>query len=400
MNFPLYIAKRYLVSKSGNNAINIITLLATLLVIVVTSVFFILLSGFSGLKNFSLAFYQAADPDIKITATEGKTFLFTEALGEQLQDEAIVAFSRVLEERAFFNYNNKEHIAYIKGVDRHYTQVVRMDTTVIVGNWLHTQDLYGVVVGNAIANKLSMGIDFIEPLTVYVPKQGNTFNPDISSMVNSVRTQSIGIFAIIDDIDSKYVYAYLPVVQELLQYPLNRVSAVSIKLKEGTNPALFATELQERLGHKFKVKTRAQLNAVFYKMLNSENLLLYFISTLLLIMALFNIIGTLIMMIIDKKSNLKTLLSLGSTIKDLRQVFVYQGFLLTLFGLLVGLFIGVVLVYLQSHYHFVKINANLAYPVLFQFKNVVIVALTIIVLGYLSAYIASSRINDRLLDEN
>jgi lipoprotein-releasing system permease protein len=400
LNFPLYIAKRYLVSKSGNNAINIITLLATLLVIVVTSVFFILLSGFSGLKNFSLAFYQAADPDIKITATEGKTFLFTEALGEQLQDEAIVAFSRVLEERAFFNYNNKEHIAYIKGVDRHYTQVVRMDTTVIVGNWLHTQDLYGVVVGNAIANKLSMGIDFIEPLTVYVPKQGNTFNPDISSMVNSVRTQSIGIFAIIDDIDSKYVYAYLPVVQELLQYPLNRVSAVSIKLKEGTNPALFATELQERLGHKFKVKTRAQLNAVFYKMLNSENLLLYFISTLLLIMALFNIIGTLIMMIIDKKSNLKTLLSLGSTIKDLRQVFVYQGFLLTLFGLLVGLFIGVVLVYLQSHYHFVKINANLAYPVLFQFKNVVIVALTIIVLGYLSAYIASSRINDRLLDEN
>jgi len=397
MNFPLYIAKRYLVSKSGNNAINIITFLATSLVIVVTSVFFILLSGFSGLKDFSLGFYRAADPDIKITTAKGKTFVFTDTLAMALQDKDIISYSKVLEERTFFNYKNKEHIAFIKGVDTQYTTVVSIDTTLIAGNWLDPNNPYGVVVGNGIASKLSMGIDFLTPLTVYVPKPGHKHNLDTDSMISSIKTQSIGIFAIIDDIDSKYVFAYLPIVQKLLHYPLNRISAIAIKLNQEVTAATFAKDLQKKLGESYKVETRAQLNAVFYKMLNSENLLLYFISTLLLIMALFNIIGTIILMIIDKKNNLKTLLSLGSTVKDLRKVFIYQGFLLTLFGLVVGLAIGSFLVYLQAKYHFVKIFENLPYPVSFQLKNIVIVALTIIVLGYISARIASSRVNRRLL---
>ncbi len=345
-----------------------------------------------------MAFYKAADPDIKITAAVGKTFLFTDSLANSLQNDNIVSYSKVLEERAFFNYKNKEHIAFIKGVDKHYTSVVSMDTTIIAGKWLSTSNPYGVVVGNGIASKLSMGIDFLSPLTIYMPKPGNKYNPDVSSMITSVQTQNTGIFAIIDDIDSKYVFAYLPVVQELLQYPLNRISAVSIKTTTDVDITTFAEILQKELGTTYKVKTRAQLNAVFYKMLNSENLLLYSISTLLLIMALFNIIGTIIMMIIDKKGNLQTLLSLGSTVKDLRKIFVYQGFLLTLTGLVAGLIIGVLLVYLQATYHLVMINAVLPYPVLFQIKNVFLVAITIVVLGYISAHIASSRINKRLLE--
>ena len=366
--------------------------------VVVTAVFFVLLSGFSGLKSFSLSFYKAADPDIKITASIGKTFIFSDSLSNSLQNKNIVAYSKVLEERAFFNYKNKEHIAFIKGVDKYYTNVVSMDTTIIAGKWLRTSNPYGVVVGNGIATKLSMGIDFLSPLTIYIPKPGNKYNPDIAGMVNSMQTQNTGIFALIDDIDNKYVFAYLPVVQELLGYPLNRISAVSIKLSEGVDPASFATTLQQQLGTTYKVKTRAQLNAVFYKMLNSENLLLYSISTLLLIMALFNIIGTIIKMIIDKKGNLQTLLSLGNTAKDLRKIFVYQGFLLTFTGLVIGLAIGILLVYLQATYHLVMINAALPYPVLFQVKNVFLVAVTIVVLGYISAHIASSRINNRLLE--
>ena len=398
MNFPFYIAKRYLVSKSGNNAINIITILATALVVVVTTVFFILLSGFSGLKEFSLSFYKASDPDIKITTTKGKTFLFDDKLQKLLEDKSIVSYAKVLEERAFFNYENKEHIAFIKGIDENYTKVVRMDTTVIAGRWLDSEFPYGVVVGNGIANKLSMGVDFINSMRVYVPKPGHKYSMNKDNMVSSINTNSIGVFALVDDIDNKYVFAYLPIVQKLLNYPLNSVSALSLQLKEGINPNDFSTELQNRFGVDFKVQTRAQQNAVFYKMLNSENLLLYFISTLLLIMALFNIIGTIIMMIIDKKGNLKTLLSLGSNVKDLRRIFVYQGFLLTLVGLFTGLIIGGIVVYLQATYHLVKIHAQLAYPVAFEFKNIIIVTLTIVVLGYLSALLASSRINDKLLD--
>jgi lipoprotein-releasing system permease protein len=400
LNFPFYIAKRYLVSTSSNNAINIITIIATLGAIVATAALFVVLSGFSGLKDFSLAFLNAADPDIKITATIGKTFIFTDSLANTLnQDKSIVAYAKILEERAFFNYRGKEHIAFIKGVDKNYLNVVRIDTAVIAGKWLNPDFPYGVVVGNGIANKLSLGIDYLEPLSIYVPKPGNSYNlENPTSLVNSIETRSTGIFAIIDDLDSKYVYTYLPVGQELLHYPLDKISGISIRLMENINASQLAKELQNKIGNTYKVQTRAQLNAVFYKMLNTENLVLYFIFTLVLIIALFNIIGALIMMILDKKGNLKTLLNLGTGIKDLKKIFIYQGFLLTLFGLVVGLILGIILVFLQDWFHLFMITNILAYPVAFTLKNILLVIVTMVVLGYLAALIASSRINESMLE--
>lgn len=399
MNFPLYIAKRYLVSKSGNNAINIITFIATLGAIVATSALFVVLSGFSGLKEFSISFFNAADPDIKITATAGKTFIFTDSLKNSLnQEKSIKAYSKELQERVFFSYRNKEHIAFIKGVDQNFLQVSRMDTTLISGKWLSADFPYGVVVGNGISNKLSLGIDYLDPLTVYVPKPGDTFDATtLSSLVNSIQTNNIGVFSIIDDIDSKFVYAYLPIAQELLAFPIDRISGISLKLTEGVDAEKFADKLQRRLGSNYKVATRAQLNAVFYKMLNTENLVLYFIFTLVLIIALFNIIGAIIMMILDKKSNLKTLLSIGTNIKSIRRIFIYQGFLLSVFGLVVGLLLGVGLVFLQDKFSLFMINDFLAYPVSFKLQNVLVVVITMLVLGYIAARIASSRINEKML---
>ena len=400
MNFPFYIAKRYLISKSSNNAINIITIISTLGVIVATMALFVVLSGFSGLKDFSKGFYKASDPDVRITAVKGKTFLFTDSIEKILKaDQDIEAFSKTLQERAFFNYQGKEHIAYLYGVDSHFTDVVKMDTTVIGGEWLSPVNPYGVVAGNSISNKLSLGIDYQNPLRIYVPKPGNTYdltNPQ--SMVNSINTLNTGVFAIIDEIDSKYVFAHLPIAQELLNYPLNQIGAVDIKVKTNTNIDTFTKRLQEKLGNRFKVQTREQLNAVFYKMLNTENLVLYFIFTLVLIIALFNIIGTIIMMILDKKSNLKTLYNMGVTTSDLQKIFVYQGFMLSMLGLVMGMFIGLVLVLLQSKYSLVMINPNLAYPVKLTLENVLIVLLTMSILSYLSAKIAGSRINTKLME--
>ena len=398
MNFPFYIAKRYLVSTSSNNAINIITIIAALGTIVATAALFVVLSGFAGLKDFSLSFFNAADPDIKITAFKGKTFLFTDSIAAVLKnDNAIVSFTKVLEERAFFNYRNKEHIAYVKGVDLDYLNVIRLDTTLIAGKWLSPDFPYGVIAGNGISNKLSMGVDYLEPLTIYVPKPGENYGTSASDLVHSIETRNIGIFAIIDDLDSKYVYAYLPVVQELLQYPLNQISGIAIKLKEGVDAPFFAKELKQTLGNTYTIKTRAQLNAVFYKMLNTENLVLYFIFTLVLIIALFNIIGALIMMILDKRSNLKTLLNMGASINDLKRIFVMQGFLLSIFGLVAGLSLGMLLVYLQDTYHLFMINYQLPYPVAFKLQNVFLVIVTMVVLGYIAARIASSRIDEKML---
>jgi lipoprotein-releasing system permease protein len=400
VNFPLYIAKRYLISKSSNNAINIITLFAALGVVFATLVLFVVLSGFSGLKDFSIGFYQASDPDIKITASKGKTFHITDSLIQKLKaDSDIDAFSKTLEERAFFNYQNKEHIAYIYGVDEKFAQVVRIDTTVIGGEWLNPNIPYGVVTGNSISNKLSLGIDYINPMYIYVPKPGNSYditNPE--SLVNSINTQNIGVFAIIDEIDSKYVFAHLPIVQELLGYPLDQISGITIRLKPETNPEDFVKKWQTELGSNFKVQTRKQLNAVFYRMLNTENVVLYFVFTLILVIALFNIIGTIIMMILDKKTNLKTLYSLGVTIPELQKIFVFQGFMLSMFGLVLGLILGIIMVILQDHLHLLMINPNLPYPVRLTLQNVVIVILTMSFLSFLASMIAGKRINQKMLD--
>ncbi len=399
MNISLYIAKRYLISKSTNNAINIITLIAALGIIVATAVLFVVLSGFSGLKEFSLSFYKIADPDIKITANYGKTFFYSDTLSSTLkQQKGIQSFSKVLEERAFFKYRNKEHIAYVKGVDAHYLQVVHLDSTLISGKWLTPDFPLGVVLGNGVANKLSLGVDYLSPLTIYVPKPGITYSTNPSNLINSIDTRSIGVFSVIDEVDDKYVFANLPIVQELLHYSKHQISAISIALNPDIDAAEFAKDLQHDLGKMYKVQTRAQQNAVFYKMLNTENLVLYFIFTLVLIIALFNIIGALIMMILDKKSNLKTLFNLGVQMEALKKIFVFQGFLLILFGLVTGLIVGVILIIIQDSYHPFMINELLPYPVLFRTQNLVIVIVTMVVLGYFAAKIASSRITRKLLE--
>ncbi|MCA0930821.1 ABC transporter permease [Lutimonas saemankumensis] len=398
MNFPLYIAKRYLRSKSSNNAINIITLIATLGVIVSAIALFIVLSVFSGLKDFSLSFIRTADPDLKITTAEGKSFYFDQDLEKKLMGDKIKAYTRVIEERVFLSYGEKSHIASIKGVDSNYLNVNRLDTAVYFGNWVNYDAKYTVVVGSAISSSLSIGTyDFLDYLKIYVPKPGKGYITNPKTAFNQVAAQTIGIYRLTDDIDKKFVYSNLVLAQDLLNYEENQVSAVEIKVAEGFDSREVQHELKQSLGSDYKIRTRQQLNSVFYKMLNTENLVSYLVFTLILVIALFNVIGAIVMMIIDKRENLKTLFHLGATVREIRRVFVLQGFLLTLFGLSVGLFLAIPFVLLQKKYGFIMITQSLAYPVEFRLTNVLVVVLTIVVLGYLASKIASARISRKLV---
>lgn len=400
MNFPFYIAKRYLFSKSSNNTINIITLIAALGVIIGTLALFIVLSGFSGLRTFSIGFLNTSDPDLKISSIKGKSFDFNSKIETILkQENGIASYSKVIEERAFFDFHNKTHIAYIKGVDSNYINVNKIDTTVYIGTWLDKDIPLGVVVGNGISNALSVGVfEFIEPLKIYVPKPGKGYITDPKNAFSQINTQPIGIFALTDEIDKKFTFLPLELSQVLLNYTPNQISAIELKITQNYNRNLLVSDLKTKLGSNFKIETREQLNAVFYKMLNTENLASYLIFTLILIIALFNVIGAIIMMILDKRDNLKTLFSLGATIKEIKRVFILQGFLLTVFGLLIGLSLGVILVLLQKKYHLFMITQNLAYPVAFTFLNVFTVIITILVLGFLASKIASSRISKKLVE--
>jgi len=400
LNFPLYIAKRYLFSKSSNNTINIITLIATIGVIIGTLALFIVLSGFSGLRTFSVNFLSASDPDIKITAIKGKSFDFNTNIQTLLNNQnGIASYSKVIEERAFFEFNKKTHIAYIKGVDTNYINVNSVDTTVYVGTWLDKKIPFGVVIGNGISNTLSVGVfDFLEPLKIYVPKPGKGYITNPKNAFNKINTQPIGIFALTDDIDKKFTFISLELAQELLSYSPNKISAIELRVNNSSEREKIIAELKSDIGDQFKIETREQLNAVFYKMLNTENLVLYLIFTLILIIALFNVIGAIIMMILDKRDNLKTLYSIGATIKEIKRVFILQGFMLSVFGLFIGLSIGVILVLLQKKYQLFMITQHLAYPVELTFLNIITVIITMLFLGFLASKIASSRISKKLVE--
>lgn len=400
MKFPLYIAKRYLFSKSSNNTINIITFIATIGVVVGTLALFIVLSGFSGLREFSIGFLNTSDPDIKITATKGKSFLFSNNIQSVISNEkGIASYSKVIEERAFFDFKNKTHIAYIKGVDSNYINVNRMDTTVYVGTWLDKKIPNGAVVGNGISNILSVGVfDFLEPLKIYVPKPGEGYITNPNNAFSKINTQSIGIFSLTDEIDRKFTFISLQLAQQLLNYSEEQISAIEIRVINNNERDAIISNLKSTLGEDFNIQTREKLNAVFYKMLNTENLASYLVFTLILIIALFNVIGAIIMMILDKKDNLKTLYNLGATIKEIKRIFILQGFLLSVVGLLIGLSLGIVLVLLQKKYHLFMITQHLAYPVEFTLFNVLTVIVTILVLGFLASKIASGRISKKLVE--
>ncbi|WP_368389516.1 ABC transporter permease [Tenacibaculum sp. 1_MG-2023] len=400
MKFPHYIAKRYLFAKSGNNAINIITIIATFGVIVGSLALFIILSGFSGLRTFSYSLLDASDPDLKITSIKGKTFLFTDDEQQVLLNNSnITTFSKVVEERVFLQYNNKQHIAYIKGVDDKYNEVVAIDSVLNVGTWLDSEFQNTAVIGNGISYKLSLGIlNFGEPLTISVPKPGKGFiNP--ATAFRSVKTQIIGVYGGSEEFQNKYVFTEINTAQELLRYDKNQLTGIEIRLNNALLSKDVQEELQLKLGNSLKVETREQLNELYYKVINSENFISYLIFTLIVIIALFNVIGAVIMMIIDKRKNLKTLANLGATVKEIKQIFVTQGFLLTLFGMAIGLFIGVVLVLLQKEFGFFMITQNLPYPVDFKWFNLFVVIATISVLGFIAAKIASSRISANFIEK-
>ncbi|WP_173838022.1 FtsX-like permease family protein [Flavobacterium sp. 14A] len=399
MNFPLYIAKRYIRSNSKNSAINIINRIASMGIIVGAMALFVVLSVFSGLKVFSLSFTNDIDPDIKISSTLGKSFFISpEQEAEIKKIDGVASYSKIIEERVLFVFNDKQVVTYLKGVDTQFDKVNDIKKTLYNGQWLE-KDTYQVVVGYGIAQKFSMGLlDFNNQLEVMVPKPGKGTIENAEQAFNKSVVYPVGIYAISEDLDSKYVFADLGLAQELLEYKPNQISGIEIKEKTGADENAIIAKLNAIFKNKITVKNRAQLNESLYKMLNTENIAVYLIFTLVIVVALFNLIGALIMMILDKKGNLKTLFNLGTEIKDLRKIFLLQGTLLSVFGGLIGLFLGIIIVLLQQHYELIMITPTLAYPVIFSIENVLIVLGTIITLGFIASLIASSRVSKKLLE--
>lgn len=400
MKFSLYIAKRYLFSKTSTNAINIITFIAVFGVVVGSLALFVILSGFSGLRTFSDSMLSDSDPDIKITATVGKTFVYSDQIHQKLLDQKeIKETSKIIEERVYLKYGDKSQVAFIKGVDKNYNKIIPIDSLLTVGSWIDPQFNNTAVIGYGISYNLSLGVlNFGKPLQIMVPKPGKGF-VNVNNAFRSISTQIIGAYVGSEDFQNKYVFTELALAQELLNFNENQITGIELKLKEEVNSSDFQQILQQKLGKNFKVKTRAQLNALYYKVINTENFISYLIFTLIIAIALFNVIGSIIMMIIDKRQNLKTLYNLGASLNEIKKIFVLQGFLLTIVGMIVGVAIGVLLVLIQQRYELFMITESLAYPVEFRWMNLLVVIFTISILGFIASKVASSRISKSFIEK-
>ena len=392
MRFPLYIAKRYLFTKSSNNAINIITIIAAIGVFAGAFSLFIVLSGFAGLRDFSLSFSNEFDPDLKLFPASGKVIQIDSSEAKKISEiQGISSFSKVIEERVFLDYRSKNHSAFIKGVDENYQRVNAIDSSIIQGTWLTSSEPQ-VVIGSGISQLLNIGVfNFNSLMKVLVPRpgKGQILNP--ADAFNSRQVIVAGIYSINEELDDKYVFSNISFARKLLELGPNEYSAIEFRLTPGADPDAVSKQLKDLFNGQVNIKTRAQLNDVLYKMLNTENLAVYLIFTLVLIIALFNVIGSIIMVILDKRDNIRTLFSLGANPRQIKNIFFLQGMLMCIIGGLIGLASAILLIYLQMKYEMVMITPSLPYPVAMKWENILIVILTIGILGLLSSYIAAGR---------
>ena len=396
MNFPFYIARRYLRSKSSQNAVNIINFITFLVIVIGSASLFIVLSGFAGLKTFSLSYTNIFDPDLKASPVTGKVFHITPGQETKLSAiDGVASFSKELEEQVSFTHKGKNHFAHIKGVDTSYTKTTAIDSALIFGSWYYSQQ-QGVA-GIGLTNKLGLTINqHRNPLVVIAPKPGKG-SISQSKPYNELPLVISGVYAVEETLDHKYVFTDLNVVQALLEKDSTQVSGINFKLQPDADTPALRNEIAAVFDNAIVLKNREEQNSTLYRMLNTENLATYLIFTLVLIIALFNVVGAIIMMILDKQLNSKTLYSLGSTIKDLRRIYFVQGVIVTSAGGLIGVLFASLLIWSQLVFGWLKITPSLAYPVEYQWINIVIVLATIVVLGIIASKIASSRITKKLI---
>ena len=394
MSVVLKIAWRYFFSKSGQTVINRINSIALLVIIVATSALMIVLSAFSGLKDFGLSFSNIFDPDFRIIPKLGKTISLESSKIHRLEKvDGIKAFSPILEEKVFLSFKEKNQVAHLKGVGLDYLNVIPADSLVSVGEWL-VPESNAIVAGYGIGADMNLGVyDYGSFLNISIPRK----NLNSSLRQNPFYTQqavTIGLYQISEDIDKKYIFSTLDFARDLLQYPQNVFSSIEIKASPEANSKDLKKKIQKIMGDSVQIKDRTQINTALYKMLNTEHLAIYLIFTLVLIVALFNVVGALVMMILDKKPQMNILKAMGITQHQLGQTFFLLGMMIVLFGGIIGLVLSSVLILIQQWDPFINIpGTSLAYPVKWEFENILIVMGTLLLLGSLASAWASRGAN-------
>ncbi len=405
MNLAFHIAKRYLFSKKKQNVINIISIISVVGVAIGTMALVIVLSAFNGLNGLIEDLYGSFDPDLKILPKTGKTFV-PDSTFEQIRNlENVVFYSEVLEENALLKYGNRERVAIVKGVDENFTLMTGIDTMMVDGSFVLDSGKYQfTVLGYGVASDLGVGLTFIDPIKFFVPKRNakTSHNP-----LNTFKTEHLhpsGYFAIQQDFDSQYVLVPLEFARSLFSYK-KEVSAIELAILDQDKIKNAKEQIKAILGDDFTVKTRFELHDVLFKMMQTEKMAIFFILIFILIIASFNVIGSLTMLILDKKSDISTLRSMGANEKTIQNIFLLEGWLISLLGASIGIVLGVLICLLQIKFGLVKFAGNGAfisdsYPVNIHFSDIFIIFTSVILIGYAASRFPVRYITKRFLRFN
>jgi lipoprotein-releasing system permease protein len=392
VKLSIYIAKRYLFAKKSRNAINIISAVSVAGVTVGTMALIIILSVFNGLEKMVMAIFNTVDPDIKITAAEGKTFIAdTSRLKLLANVNGVSCYSLSLEENALLKYGERQCIATIKGIDDSYVMVTNIDSSMFDGEFILRSDkgrLYAIP-GAGVAQYLGLRVNFIAPLNIFVPRRTGNTSLNAENSFNKKYIFPSGIFQVEKEYDSKYVYVPIEFARELTEIE-EGVSSIEIKFTGGTDPGSVQKNIGKIFGKGFIVQNRYEQQEIFYKVMRSERLAIFFILTLILIIASFNIIGSLTMLIIEKERDIEILKSLGADNNLIRKIFIFEGWLISIIGAVAGIILGFVICWLQQTYGLVKLQGNSlimdTYPVVMKLKDFFVVSGTVLLIGYWAAW--------------
>jgi len=388
LNLPFFIAKRYLISKKSHNAINIISGISVAGVCIGTMALIIVLSAFNGLSDLVQSLYNSFDSDISITIKQGKTFDPNSAEIQSLKKiEGLAYYSEIIEGNALLKYNNKQCVATIKGVSNDYKKMSGFDSLVVDGNFNIEKN--NIVIGKGISFVLQTGPNnLFTPISIYAPKRGNTNSINPEEELNELKVYPSGTFSISDEFDSKYVFMSIAKARELLDYT-TEVTSIELSLNPGADKEQIQQQITSLLGKKYEVKNREQQNALLYKTLKSEKLWTFIILVFILVIGTFNVIGSLTMLIIEKKKDITILHDMGADIQLIRRIFLVEGMLITLIGAASGLILGTFVCWLQTKFSLVRLTEGYvvdAYPIHMQASDFILVLAVVLLIGFFAAW--------------
>jgi lipoprotein-releasing system permease protein len=391
LNLPFFISKRYLFAKKTTNLVNLISILSVAILTIITSALIIVLSVFNGFEGLIKTFFSSFDPDVKVTLAEGKVFSATDSLLAKIGNmEEVASFTEVLEENVMLEYNERQGIARIKGVSDSFNKTSGIDTMMINGEFLLKNKYEDfAVIGYLLSNRLGINLSLVKPVRIIAPKRDAKPSLTNLNVINSKLIYPVGVFSVFqEEYDSELIIVPIDFCRKLLEY-YDEVTSIDIKIKEGVEPQLFQTRLEKILGDKFAVKNRYQQHEFLFKIMKSEKWAIFLILSFIIIIASFNLTGSLTMLIIDKKDDIVTLQNMGADNSLIRKIFLLEGWMISILGAFGGVLLGVLICWLQIKFGFVGVEGNFMleqYPVEIQPMDLVYVFLTVIGIGFVASW--------------